>query len=465
MSKLGIDILLHEQRLAHLPLAPSSGATCAAHLERAGTLSCAWSGPPTREALLTWLSNILPENGREAAWRERSQRRLENHGGDPFLLGPAHLIWGNSDAEYPGALSFASCGQDGAPLPPFAAPPELLAVDDEQIGNMLLQAIMEVRRSGPRRLATGPVNAVSLSGVRPKIGLALIKGQWLAPMGGHTSTHIVKVEDDQNVLPGEALLESICQRALSYAGLPAADTHARVFGNVQAVVSKRSDRAADPRTGRIVRLHQEEWAQAACIRPSDKYDTLAGRPHWGDLAELLHTCASDPTREITALLRLLAAAVLLGHCDLHRKNIGLLHTDESIVLAPAYDVSSIAGAKGFSGRLAVGVMGQNDHVRVHWGHWRRLAAQCGLPLEQADAAVLGVAKALPDAFSEAWRASSSEDEARVDVRQAGERRLNETSRRVKARIHTLLAHKDAPELPDKSAASSPGTAFDCDKKR
>ena len=446
-SKLGLDVLLHGEQVAHMPFPASDSVGTVlgdADLGRAMALSCAWEAPLARAGMRAWLSHILPENGSEKEWRDRAQRRLASHGCDPFLLGPEQILWGNSDAEFPGAVSFRSRGHEGEALPPFSSPPQLAPVSDGQIRDMLTQAIMAARGSGPRARQSAPENLVSLSGIRPKIGLALVGDAWRAPAGGHATTHVIKVEDSQIRLPGEALVESVCQRALAFAGLRAAPTAARVFGDVQTVISKRSDRRLDAKTGRIERLHQEEWAQAAGILPSDKYDIDGAGPRWTDLAKLLRTTAPEPEQEMVALLRLLSASILLGNCDMHRKNVGLLHEGKCIALAPAYDFSSVAGLKGFSRKLAVSIFQQKDPVKVRWAHWQRFAAPCRLGLEQIQAAVLGVAEALPDAFAEAWAASATEDEAKPVVREGAEKRLQQVAKWLNARKQSFLAEMRAP---------------------
>ena len=94
-------------------------------------LSAAWMTKPTAEQLDLWLLGALPENGAQDAWVAAASAARLDAGLSPVSRGPADIIWGNTDAEYPGAVSFAR-----EPTPPTWKGP-YAALTDAEIGERL----------------------------------------------------------------------------------------------------------------------------------------------------------------------------------------------------------------------------------------------------------------------------------------------------------------------------------------
>ena len=125
---------------------------------------------------------------------------------------------------------------------------------------------------------------------------------------------------------------------------------AAVPGGVQTVLSRRSDRVGAPETGNVRPRHQEDMAQALGYPCALKYDAgWRTEPRWRECHRLLSARAKDPDAEHRRLTQILAATWLIGHSDLHRRNLGFVHakvgTTASITIAPLYDVSSARGLK------------------------------------------------------------------------------------------------------------------------
>ena len=63
-------------------------------------------------------------------------------------------------------------------------------------------------------------------------------------------------------------------------------------------------------------------------------------PRWRECHRLLSARAEDPDAEHRRLTQILAATWLIGHSDLHRRNLGFLHAEvgptASITIAPLY---------------------------------------------------------------------------------------------------------------------------------
>ena len=106
------------------------------------------------------------------------------------------------------------------------------------------------------------------------------------------------------------------------------------------LVVERFDRVETERG--LVRLHQEDCAQALGIEPGRKYAATAtptkSDPTYKGIAELLSRYAADSLEERKRLLRHLFVNTVLGNTDAHAKNYALLHGGDEVCLAPLYDV-------------------------------------------------------------------------------------------------------------------------------
>ena len=373
-------------------------------------LSAAWMTTPTAEQLDLWLLGALPENGAQDAWVAAASAARLDAGLSPVSRGPADIIWGNTDAEYPGAVSFAR-----EPTPPTWKGP-YAALTDAEIGERLLEAALTASQAHNGPPATYPERRSSLSGVRGKIGLtSLANGRWGAACGGALNGWIAKRELDKR-FPGEAGVEAICQRTCALVGLRAARTRARVFGDQPALLSERSDRHWDRTAKRIVPVHQEELCQAWGWPPSLKYDRRGTKgPGWEDADKLLAQAATDEPAARGQLTRLLATAIGLGHADLHRRNVGIQHdlkrAPPMIGLAPVYDVSSGSAVRGqIDFDLPFGIAGKHKFEEIGPIQWITHAKRTGQDPDVVIATVNATMRDLPEAIASARDSARTEDE-------------------------------------------------------
>ena len=353
-----------------------------------------------------WLSALLPENGDVTWYVIEATARLREHGIHPTSAEGLPALWASPDAEYPGAVSFRSMYCD-------PTPPEYQPVSDNQIKHRINAAALASVRPWRGRPRHYPMRRVSLAGMRPKFGLAWLDGRWHTAHGSALTSWIVKSEWREG-LPGEAGVESICQRALPLLGVRAARTRAATFKKLQVVLSERSDRTTDPTTG-ITPVHQEDFAQAAGWPCWDKYDEQSTHePRWETAYELLRRYAAAPQAEQDALTRLVAAAWGLGHCDLHRRNFGFLHEPSShasprIRLAPAYDVSSSVGTH-YAHLLAIGVAGKEALEQIGEDDWVEHARRCGCDPGHTLSLVRDTVRQIPQAVAAARDAAREHDD-------------------------------------------------------
>ena len=293
--------------------------------------------------------------------------------------------------------------------------------------------------------------------MRGKFGLTpAAQGGWAAACGDSLNAWIVKAEHDPRN-PGEAGFEAIVQRTFGGLGIPAATTRARVFDGRQAVLSERADRVTGA-DGIVSARHQEEWCQILAVDPSRKYDE-GGRdePRWPSAYRLLASHAADPACEQPALTRILAAMWLLGHCDLHRRNLGFSHAPAdappAIGLAPVYDASSAVGTR-FSDRLAIPIAGQSRLHAIQPRHWVQHSRDCGIDPGATLDIVRQLLRDLPDAITTAREQARTDDE---NVQQPDvDRRVELMIEQVRKRARAFAQQDAAPARRRTAEPDGPG---------
>ena len=336
--------------------------------------------------------------------------------------GPADILWGNFDAECPGAASIsAKIGGVELASEPLAEPPALTA---DEIGKLVRWAAFETANSGPRPVPPDFPSRTSLSGMRPKLGLHRdpATGSWHVAHAGRLSTHVVKLEDTPD-LPGEAVAESVSLRALGYAGVAVAETVVRVWGGRSCILGRRTDRVT--KDGAVIARHQEEWGQAACLGTHEKFGHQREDPGWAAFHAMLAACSASKEAADAAFVKTLVACALIAHTDLHRQNIGFLHTGMTAdgprcAIAPMYDVSCADGRPDdYAHTFAIPIGGAPSPTRFNASALGDLAGACGIDGEHATALALDIAGRLPNAVEQAKRDSAQLDERRsqADVNQ------------------------------------------------
>ena len=394
-------------------------------------ISAAWTGKPATRQLNGWLDGCLPENGLLARYRARAQSMLQAAGVARETPTVAEILRANADAEFAGAIRF-----DTDRTRTTAAMSGYERLTETEIGSRLDEADRIARGLGaPTRLSDGP-EGIALSGMRGKIGLTMLEhGGWGAAQGQALNTWIAKVEDNPR-LPGEAGIEAICQRTFALLGIDSAETASRVFDGVQTVLSRRSDRVGAPEAGNVRARHQEDMAQALGYPCALKYDAgWRTEPRWRECHRLLIGRATDPDAEHRRLTQILAATWLIGHSDLHRRNLGFVHAEDgpapSITIAPLYDVSSARGLKNLDQTLAIGIARQLGLTRIRPRVWMTHATECGLDPEETIEIVRATARRMPDAVAQARDEARTSDENKAQA--SVDRRVTEILRYACAR--------------------------------
>jgi serine/threonine-protein kinase HipA len=218
-------------------------------------------------------------------------------------------------------------------------------VTDERIREMFDEvAASPLGNNSIRRLS-------SLAGVQDKVLLARVEGQWVEPLDGYPSTHILKpLSGKYRTLIFDEEYGSRFARAR---GLAAFDTEVVAFDGRQALVIERYDRDVDG-----TRVHQEDFNQALGYRGDQKYELVPdGRLR--AIAGVLREHSSQ--RERQRLLQMVTLSAALGNLDMHAKNISVLHEPGGEMrLAPMYDVVPQLHMDGIDQTLALYIANTND---------------------------------------------------------------------------------------------------------
>lgn len=257
-----------------------------------------------------------------------------------------------------------------------------------------------------------PEGRWSLAGAQAKLALLHdpTADRWGIPSGVTPTTHILKPAigglDDFDIN------EHLCLSAARCAGLVAATTSVRAFADERALVVERYDRIIGD-SDAVVRVHQEDLCQALSVHPDRKYE-VDGGPGSEQLGRLIREVAGD--RDTARFVDALAYNWLVLATDGHAKNYSFLLSGHQVRLAPLYDVASALPHLNHprKARMAQKIAGEYRPSFIGRRHWERLARPLGLDPDEACARITSLAERLPDAFSEAAKASDlNKDEQRI----------------------------------------------------
>ncbi|UYP67635.1 HipA domain-containing protein [Thalassobacter stenotrophicus] len=194
------------------------------------------------------------------------------------------------------------------------------------------------------------------------------------PLNGAPSTLIVK-PDNPN-LPGITENEVWCLRMAQAIGIEAAQATILQSSKRTAIGVLRYDRRVG-RSGQLLRLHQEDFAQANGLPPGRKYErgTLPGL----DLKTLQETGRHVSANDALALLDQVIFNIVVANTDAHAKNYSLiLPIGAAPRLAPIYDVSTVLSWPHVVKTYAQSIDGKKRNPEMVAGrHWEAIAREIG----------------------------------------------------------------------------------------
>ena len=302
------------------------------------------------EQVIPWLMNLLPEGEPLRAMSRALGIAAEDIVGMIMASG----------RDLAGALSFQAPAEE----------PGYLPID----GSDALERIINELPARPF-LAGEEGVAMSLAGAQDKLPVQLSDGVFSIPVNGAASTHILKPDNPR--LPGSVQNEALCMVLARRCGLPVAEITTGMAGARSFALVTRYDRRIE--SGKVRRLHQEDFCQALGRGPAEKYQhNQTGRqgPSLPDMFAVIrdHMTARDTNRFLDAVIFNIA----IGNVDSHAKNYSILLHPDRTELAPLYDLMSGLAWNGITENHAQDIGGQRRGRHVLGRHWRRMAEASGV---------------------------------------------------------------------------------------
>lgn len=233
-----------------------------------------------------------------------------------------------------GALSVLPAG-----APPVKVPGDY-ATDYLPLAPERLEAIVRSLHER-RRLPEDVQDPSPLAGVQSKIALTILPdGRFAEPVpgSGAPTTHILKVPDQDHL--NEAILEAAALELSRACGFATCNAVVMPIAGIDTLLVTRFDRALDGE-GRVVRLHQEDFAQALGLPAQLKYERrgVPGRRFDVPAITGILGATDDPIGGRETFIRATLFDLMVGNTDGHAKNFALMHgAGGGIRLAPRYDI-------------------------------------------------------------------------------------------------------------------------------
>lgn len=218
---------------------------------------------------------------------------------------------------------------------------------------------------------------LSLAGAQTKLAVIITSDNQIAiPLDSAPSTHILKPESER--FAGLIFNEDLCMKLAAVIGLNVAKTEIRFVENMPYLLIERYDRKL---LKNIKRLHQEDFCQALGIPSNMKYQNEGG-PSLKQCFNLLRETASNPVRDLQALLDAVIFNYLIGNHDAHGKNFSLLYDrnesgEQIIKLAPLYDLICTTYYSELSKKMAMKIGGEYSSLRITPRNFEKLAEEIG----------------------------------------------------------------------------------------
>lgn len=278
------------------------------------------TGVASNETTRRFLENLLPDR-QDVKTRWAREAKLTSDSAFDLLS-----VYG---ADVAGALEFYPTGR----RPRTEA--KLSLVTDEAIA----ARIRQIHLDDTDWLKHQPLEeGFSLGGAQGKFALARRGGKWFEPTGRSPSTHIFK--PGVQTLEGSDITEHITMQVARSLGLIVAESEVGLFNDEHVLIVERFDRV--PLDGDIVRLHQEDLAQATGTSYLNKYERDAG-PSYKDFFEVFDRNLVPAQAKVAKqrLVECLVFSWIIGHNDGHSKNYSLTHAPDMSFLSPFYDLNTV----------------------------------------------------------------------------------------------------------------------------
>jgi serine/threonine-protein kinase HipA len=212
---------------------------------------------------------------------------------------------------------------------------------------------------------------LSLAGAQDKVPVLFKDKKLFLPRGNSPSSHLLKLPNQRvaHLPENEYLMHSLAKKM----GLPVAATTLYQIGEFRACLVERYDRVWA--SGKLLRLHQEDYCQALGYSHKTKYEKDGG-PRFSQCYEITERASVVLPEDLETLTRWVVFNVLIGNCDAHAKNISFVMSDKKEwKLSPHYDLVCTLIYPRLSKKLAMSIGGSEDPGTVTGTHWDRLAKE------------------------------------------------------------------------------------------
>lgn len=285
----------------------------------------------------------------------------------------------------------AECAGAVSLLPPGDYPldedPAYREIDEGQLGERLQSLPQHPLLAGEKGIR------LSLAGAQGKLALRIDGGRFLLPLEGSPSTHILKPENPR--FPGLVENEFFCMRLAAAVGVESARVEIGSASSLRFLQIERYDRR--PENGRrIARIHQEDFCQALGVAPELKHEAEGG-PGLKKCFELVRAVCSIPGLDVLRLFDAIVFNALIGNCDAHAKNFSLLRDENSVRLAPLYDLISTSAYPALASELAMKIGDERSPLRLTAKNWRLFFEQAGIGQAQARQRTLALSNRILEA--------------------------------------------------------------------
>jgi serine/threonine-protein kinase HipA len=215
---------------------------------------------------------------------------------------------------------------------------------------------------------------LSLAGAQDKIPLYYDGETFSLPLESSPSTHIIKPAITR--YEGQVYNEALCLSLARHVGLPVVHADWRKTEGVEYLLVQRYDRKKDA-AGNLWRIHQEDFCQALGIVPENKYQ-VEGGPTLKQCFDLVRRVSTHPLKDLEVLLDAVIFNLFIGNNDAHGKNFSLLYEDQSVRLAPLYDLISTAFYKDIDPHMAMKLGGEANSLKVAEKHFELFCQEVAL---------------------------------------------------------------------------------------
>ncbi len=322
---------------------------------------------PTQTKLMTFFSNLLPEEHMRTYLAERAG---VNPAREFFLL----WVLGQ---DLPGAITVMP--DDGEELPPGA---------NDTVGE-------EHQKEGPMRFSLAGVQLKFSALQHAPCGLTIptsgTGGSWIVKL---PSSRFEGVPENEFAMMEMARLIGVNvpeTQLLSIDEIQNIPDGIGQFGN-SAFAIKRFDRLDDGQA-----VHMEDFAQIFRVDPHDKYKKAS-------MHNIAHVIGLECREEdVAEFVRRLVFNTLIGNADMHLKNWSMIYPDRvNASLAPAYDFVSTIPYLADEG-AALKVSRSKKFIDFTMDELSHMAAKAMLP----EKLVIDTAKETVTRFHGAWKAEKS----------------------------------------------------------